>query len=286
MATVTEMRSWLRDSGRDVPDRGRLAPELIAEYEAAHAGDDTPDPEDLEGEYVGPAVAPDPPAETRPVRRPARSRQTTADRLVGRILGDGSGAKKPSKGRARGGKPQPRVSLESFTARGYGMLGRILAPVSPAASVCVEVQAPMAGVLLEDALKGTVADRVLQPLARAEDRLNVGFALAAPPMACVAIQMCDAQAIGRLGIDAVQAGEYPPDLAFRRTVSMQLLREGLRVGLTLSAKHGEAIAAAMEAKRATDEQVDELVGRIFPPPPAWAQPDEYTASPDDYAAAG
>jgi hypothetical protein len=254
MATVTEMRAWLRDNGHDVPQRGVLRPDLVDAYNDAHADPMNPEwPDDADLLDVGVDDEPAPVrAETRP-SRPARQRKTAsqrADSVIGRVLfGEG---KKPQP-KARGKQP-PRMSLEKFTGRLYSMAGRVLTPISPAAANCVTVQGPMAGVLLEEALRGTVADRVLQPLARAEEKLDVAFALVAPPLACMAIEMASQL-------------EPSPQVMLRKTVAFQMLREGLRTGLEISEKYGDKIAEVIERQRRSDEEVDRLISLIFPPPP-------------------
>ena len=48
MATVTEMRAWLRaNTSEDIPARGRLSPNLIALYEANHNASTDDDDWDL-----------------------------------------------------------------------------------------------------------------------------------------------------------------------------------------------------------------------------------------------
>lgn len=44
------------------------------------------------------------------------------------------------------------------------------------------MQAPVAGVIVDDMCKGTVVDRVLQPLARGSEKAEKGFALIGPPI--------------------------------------------------------------------------------------------------------
>lgn len=260
MASVTEMRDWLRGQGEDVPVRGKLSADWIDRYEQAHGdlplpdADDFPDPGD-DDDAIGADDLPPMADEVRPSRprtraRPAERASAAGDRLLGRILG-GPG-KAPAKPKAKG-KAKPRVSLESFISRSYEAAGRVLAPLSPAAAACIGIQAPMAGVILEDKLRNTVADRFLQPVARAEDLMNATFALVAPPIACMGIEMTYMQ-------------EQTPQVMFRRGVLVQVLREGLRTGLEVSEKYGEQIAEAAAKRARYDGEVDRLIAMIFPPP--------------------
>jgi hypothetical protein len=250
-ATTAEVRAWARDQGRDVPDRGRLGPELWQDYEAAL---DNAVDVDLPGGDVIDLDLPelDEGAEVTPEVRPSRSRarQSTRTRSQGflsRILAGDTKAKAKPKAK---GKAPPRVSLEKLVTRGYGLAGRLLAPVSPAASMCLRVQAPMAGVMLNDIVQATVVDRLLQPVARAEEKLDVVFALMVPPVACMGLEMA--------------AGlEQTPQTVFRIGVLQQMLRESLRTGLELSEKYGEQIAATVLREAKYDEEVNVLIATIF-----------------------
>jgi hypothetical protein len=44
------------------------------------------------------------------------------------------------------------------------------------------IQAPVAGVVVDDLCKGTVVDRILQPLARSSEKAEKAFALIGPPI--------------------------------------------------------------------------------------------------------
>lgn len=292
MATTAEIRAWARDQfDGDVPDRGKLPPAIVAAYDAEHGGIDPADELEMvaaldadeaddarhaaalfgEGDSEPTPAAAIPP-EVRPVKRPAaKSRQTRTDRLVGRLL-DGPaarGSQSKSKTPAKKGAATPRTSLEKLTTRLYKTAGRILAPVSPATSACIQVQSPYAGVILEDALRGTVVDRLMQPLARAEEKADTVLALVLPPVACFGIEMTFMQ-------------EQTEAVIFRRMVLTQVLREGLRTGLEVAEKYGAQIEAAMARESKYDADVDAMMAAIFPPPPA---PDDTPDSAEMAAAA-
>jgi hypothetical protein len=52
---------------------------------------------------------------------------------------------------------------------------------------CVNMQAPVAGIIIDDAVKGTVADKILQPIARAGEQGEKFFGLIGPPLLVGAI---------------------------------------------------------------------------------------------------
>jgi len=253
MATVTEMRAWLREQGEDVPARGRLRPDLQARYDQAHpaGGDDDGwdlpgGGEDDEDEPQVPLEPERPPLTRTGQRTRARARAggwTRADSLTARILGAG---KKPP---GKPAKKKPRVSLEKFTTRIYSSLGRMVRPLSPAMSNCLQAQAAMAGVLLEDMAQGTIIDRLLQGPARAEDKLDKGVALIAPPVLCLLIE---------------QSFLLPPrEMAIRQALLMPMLRESLRIGLEVSESYADQIKARLEQDARWDQQIDELLRLIF-----------------------
>jgi hypothetical protein len=254
MATVAEKRAWLRDHGHDVPARGRLGPELELEWERGQIdaewdafGDDEPelaDPDDLEPSV--PMQPERPPRTARASRAQTRSdtrtrrRQSFVDRLAG-----GSGAK----GKTGSKKKVPRMSVEKFTSRIYSNLGRMVAPLSQPLSNCLQAQATFAGVVLEDIIQGTIVDRALQPMARAEDKLGKGFALFTPPLCVLAIE---------------HSMTLPADqMMMRQAFIMPVLREALRVGLEVSEEMADQLQARVEANARSEAEVDKLIALIF-----------------------
>lgn len=78
-------------------------------------------------------------------------------------------------------RAQPRVSVEKLISTGWDMIGRLLYPVNPPVAKTLSLQAPVAGMVLEDYVRNTVVDKVLQPLARMEEKGSVFFSLLGPP---------------------------------------------------------------------------------------------------------
>lgn len=182
MTSDAEIRAWARDAGHDVPQRGKVPDALRDQYDAAHAEPGNPRLPTAEtppdGGYdaaetpptapVGPYSDPGPVTdEVRPTPPPSRF-----------------GWKPRAQRAAPAEKPKHRrVSLEDLAsgvwaalgqgAKAYGLVptGRML-----------QLQAPVAGMVLEDVLRGTVVDRLAQPLARGGEGAKELAALFGMPM--------------------------------------------------------------------------------------------------------
>lgn len=190
MASDAEIRHWARQEGIEVPPRGRLAPAFRERYAEAHPDDDDDGQApvlDGDGGPAGEDSAERPPAvpegmgddvspETPP-RSPHRPRL--------QLLGGGRRAKSDKPKRTR-----RRVSLESTAIGAWELLAGAAARsgLTPTARV-LGMQAPVAGVILEDALRGSMVDRILQPVARAGEKSAGVYALLAPPLIVSALSM-------------------------------------------------------------------------------------------------
>ena len=163
MTTDAKIRAWAKDAGVDVPSRGKVPDAVRAQFADAHPDTDNPglSPDGPPPEHGYAAAEPMP---TRPQTAP----QGHPDEV----------APTPPPGRVRFGRPKgagvvktrrehKRVSLESLASGAWGLLGQMaqsrgLVPTGRA----LVMQAPVAGMILEDTLRGTVIDRIAQPLAR------------------------------------------------------------------------------------------------------------------------
>jgi hypothetical protein len=272
VTTLAEKRAWLRDNTvEEIPSRGRLRPDLEALYDRAHPADtigDIPDDDpdwdlDGDGDMAGaddlepsvPMQPERPPRTARTARAATRatSRTTRTDRWVGKLLGDGKATPKGSG--VKGKKAPPRVPVEKFTTRMYTSLGRMVSSIAPATGNCLQAQAAMAGVILEDTVRGTFVDKILQPAARAEDKLDKISALVLPPVVVFAMEQNHA---------AVAAGARTPAQGMmRETFLMPILREGLRVGMEVSEAYADQIKARLERNVAQESEIDKLIAVIF-----------------------
>lgn len=263
------MRQWLRDHGREPPARGPVS-QADREFYEQHAGSLFTEPGDpLDGgvtdaDFDGTAEE-EPSVPLQPERAPRTPRPRSARQRAGRgalrlLAGtrdDDQAKGKKSTGAKR--KP-PRVSLEKLAGRMWEGLGRVLGSMSPATGNCMQIQAPVAGMILEDVVAGTLIDRPLQPLARAEVKAEKAAALFLPPL-CV------------LGIEHAQTLD-PKEAAIRTALLMPVLREGLGLWIDVA---GDKVEAAAERKREWAEKrrlVDEMVAAIFAQPVATVEQEE------------
>lgn len=179
-----EARAILREHGEEPPKRGKLTDEWRTKAESLRMdhlleGDDYDggvSAEDFSGESVTEAAEPPPlPAEQKP-RRVKRARKPLRERIAA------STAAKPK-------RKHPRVSVAPLVSEFWGLLGGMAVQVDRPLGTCLQLQAPVAGVVLEDVVKGTIVDRGLQPLARAEDKAKKVAALVMPPLCVAGLEM-------------------------------------------------------------------------------------------------
>jgi hypothetical protein len=249
MATATEMRAWLRDHGEDVPERGRLNADMIARYEAGHADWDTADGDDsvADADELEPSVPmqPEKPPRTARAERQSRRRQPVGDRLFGKR------EPKPTADSKAKAKPKhKRVSVEHLVSRGWEAVARLAQPLSLPMARCLQVQSPVAGLILEDIVAGTVVDRVLQPVARAEEKAEKVLALIAPPILVLAIEASQ---------------QLPPkQMVMRQALLMPMLKESLRVWLQVAGpKVEQAARKEAEYQETFGRTIDEMIGLFF-----------------------
>jgi hypothetical protein len=239
MATAAEIRRWAIDQGLDVPGRGPLPPHLTDAYDAWHGTDnDIDDGQDAE---PGP-----PPADTAE-RKPRSIRTPRAASWRNRARG---------KGKARPRAKHPRVPVDDLIAglwRGAAGFARPLPPTSR----LMKIQAPVAGAILEDVVKGTAIDRLLQPLARTTAGAEALFALAGPPIMVTALQL-------------------QPDM---EPFIMPLLRESLLRWCKIAGpKMKEALAREKEFEDEFGATVDDMIAMLFAPPGPLIEEDQQVRS--------
>lgn len=307
MATDTEIRAWLRDRGRgdEVTARGKLRRGLRDDYERAHGnapegdtdydgsvteadfGPDAVDELDLErgrladeadeqrqAAYVEPETTP---RSTRP--SPAERRGTAAARarsIWDRATGGTAAAapqtrtgnkKSASSSSSRRRATRPWVSTAGIIEHVWSQLAWAARPLPPVQKI-LAAQAPMVGVLLEDAARDTAIDRyVLQPAARAEDRLQAVNATLGPVLWTTAIAlrgqaMEDPQHPGEPLLD--ESGAPVWNEATR--VMIGGLRFSLMSWLKVADKKADEIQQAAEELTELGDEADALIAWLLAPP--------------------
>ena len=236
---LTDVRAWLRSERPDleVQPRGAIKKEHQAIYHEAHPDADdsreTPAPEDPDGldHEQEPASSGEVPPEDS--GRPRWMRR---------------GAPRTTTGRPRAHR---RVPVDGLFAMAWGALGKLTErPETLPVSRCMKLQAPAAGLVLDDALKGSFIDRMAQPLARGAKRGEIVFGVVGPPILVAAV--CQR-----------------PELY---DVVKPMLMEALKSWVLLA---GPKIRKAKEKERRLLEELDgdlssieEMIDALFAPPDA------------------
>lgn len=165
-----DIREWARANGHSVSDKGRIPNAIVEEYEASQNGggvefEDDDEPVLITARAVPEVEETEPVQEPEPItgrveeRRPQRPKRERLSRL-----------RKP---KAPTDKKQfPRTSTADLLGMGYSGIGYIISrsPELVPVARSMDLIAPAAGEILDDAVKGTVIDHFLQPLARSGDR--------------------------------------------------------------------------------------------------------------------
>jgi hypothetical protein len=261
--TAPEIRAWARQKGIDVPPRGNIPNSVRADYDAEHPSPngsaDTPRPDypddDFETLFVDPpedeAFDESAMAEEKP-RRPKASRaRASSGATAGKQRFWQRG--KPA---APKGKKKPRVSTEDLLGSLWRGAAKLAAPLPPLQRT-LRIQAPVAGMLLEDAVKDTAADAFLQPLARLAGQGKVVSALVGPPVIVTALVMHVQQ--------RAAAGQDPSPMVL--SVGTEALRSSLMTWCEITeGKIQVALQREKEVEERFGQSVDELIAFLLAPP--------------------
>jgi hypothetical protein len=241
-ASDSEVRAWARETawtgpgGRGVSDKGQVPQGARDAYSAAHNGGGPSYPPGMtDAEFTAEATGPDDPdmAEATPrAVSPKASSRTTATNLRERFR-PGSRSGKP---KAKGRPKHPRISTADLIGSAWRIAAKIAQPIPPMYRT-LRLQSVIAGPLLDDAVKGTLADTVLQPLARLSRAGETVSALLAPNLA-----------IGAMAYHLHQTSGDPSP------VVMQACQEMLRHGLMAMMRAGGEAFAEQLAKDKDDEE--------------------------------
>lgn len=277
MTTVAEKRAVLREHGIEVPDHGRLGEQYTEAYEAI-----------MDGTFTGAALPPEPPPAGEPAEDAAGEQQVQAENVPGSVRGPGRGSRvrgllggrrrdagpgsKSSKGSGgkKGGRSKPSRPwmptagiIESLYERAAMAAGGI-----PPLQRTLAVLAPMSGAVLQDQMRGTIADRVvLQPIARSQAQMDVAAAMLGFPAMVAWIAMKGNALVEpdpetgqpRVVLDKNGAPVWDDATQFKVTglkfTMMSLLRMSDRAAEDIQEHAEETIRLGREAER--------LIGFIF-----------------------
>ncbi len=229
--TTADVRQWASQEGIPVPARGKVPASVQAQYDAAHPGDSADDSRETFVPTEGAGSPPGDVQESRP-RTVATPRKITQ-----------WGKKTRSTGKKKAS--HPRVPVDKLISGGWGVLANFASPLPPTSRL-LRMQAPVAGIILEDTVKGTVVDKFLQPVARAEAKGKAVFALVGPPMLVTAMQL-------------------QPDA---QLVLLPVLRESLLVWCEIAGpRMEEAMKRESEFEKQHGQTVDQMIEMLFAPPP-------------------
>jgi hypothetical protein len=275
MASTTDVRAWLKEQGVDVADRGKLKREHHDAYDAYRAqstagwpvahvpgdpaillAEDDYDQGVTAADFITADDPPGPPAESAPAvaedhadeRRPRavastrRPRRTFRERVWG---GEGTKAKRPP-------AKHKRVSLRGLAEDAFLDAAWTFQALPPIEKI-LYLQAPMAGVVIEDSIRGTALDRLAQPVARADQKFKAIEGLSA------VLWVAGIMLRGRRD----ESGEYSPET--------KLMFSGLRHALlsmtrTVERFDFEAQKAKADELRSASGQIDAMIAYIFEMP--------------------
>jgi hypothetical protein len=262
MATATAVREWAQANGRP-STRGKLPGKIVQDWDLAHPDDpyesgpprgtdsgaspDYPD-DDME------AMFPDAPnlgdtGETPPAKPKASARGKSPAGVRGLF----------SRGKAKPkGKKPPRVSTSDLLGSVWRGAAKLLTPLPPLQRT-LRMQAPVAGDLLDDVVRDTMIDPLLQPLARLANQGKAVQALVGPPAFVTAIMVHQMQ---RAQLDPPQ----DPNPFF-----MAIATEGLRSSLmawmdVAGPKFEQALTREKEFEEKYGQTVDDTMAFIFAAP--------------------
>lgn len=268
--SATEIRAWAKAEGLTINGRGNIPDDIREQYDLAHpspngsdgpvhsSGPDYPD-DDFETAFVDPPDDDDEVEETAPRRPKARPSRGSSRSGGGGSSGAGSFFRRGGRQQAgKGAKKKPRVSTEDVLGSLWRAGAKLATPLPPLQRT-LRIQAPVAGLILEDAVKGTAADALLQPFARLAGQGKVVSALLGPPVIVTALMF---------HVQQRQAMEPPQD---PNPLIMSAGIEGLRSSLmTWMEVAGPKFEVALRRERDFEEKygqsVDELISFLMAPP--------------------
>jgi hypothetical protein len=249
MSDTTDIRVWLRENHPEVPisTRGPLRNEHRAIYEDEHA-EQPPEQVTVTSDVLADELVAE--VEVAP-ERAGESKRTWFSRKVAP--------------KSRPPRAQRRTPIDSIMALTWTVAANVVGTKQELLPVarCLAMQAPAAGMVMDDALKGSFVDKMLQPVARAGKRGEAIWAVAGPPMIVSAITL--------------QPELYP--------VLRPMLREAVKSWVLIAGpkmrKAAEREAKLMQELDGDFTQIDQMIDSLFAAPPGM----EYADASENAAAA-
>lgn len=165
---LQDIRTWAQGQGLDVAPKGKIP---LSVMEAWNGRETPPGSVAAATTTAGEVVPEGPPGgdsgETRPAHQGIRPFW-----------------KKPKGEKGTPRSAHRRVSTENIVAGAWGLGAWAMSrnPMMLPTARVLDMQAPVAGVVINDVTRGTVVDKVLQPLARMEEKGGKVGALVGPPI--------------------------------------------------------------------------------------------------------
>lgn len=174
----TDIRQWAADNGVALGSHGPVPKHVKAQFLEATGGQLASEQVQFEGEGPG-AVTLDTGEQTPSMAVSQSPAEKIRSKFTRAKAVDGVVDRRPKRRVSSAGSlGWAWVGLANVAARsGFLPVGRVM-----------EMQAPVAGVMLEQATKGTVVDKLIQPLCRGGEKGKIIGALIAPPFLVAAIQ--------------------------------------------------------------------------------------------------
>jgi hypothetical protein len=248
-ASDSEIRAWGRAEGLTVNTKGAISNALRDQYNAAHNGQPQPAPDyppgmdDSDFDTAEAVIPDDDMTEAVPARVAAPKR--AGSRATPTKLSDRFRRGKTS-GKPKAKPKRPRTSTAELIGSAWRIAAKIAQPLPPLYRT-LRLQSVIAGPLLDDAVKGTLLDPILQPLARLSEAGQTVSALVAPNLA-----------IGAMAWHLHQTEGNP------NPVVMQACQEMLRHGLMAMMRvGGEAFAAELAREQADEERFGGSIDQIM-----------------------
>lgn len=249
-----QIRAWAKEEGLDFPARGRVPDTLREAFAEAHpdaaSGDNFElSPVDLDALAEGEGAGPVPLAPGMAADGFADNGEVRPKAPAGTRLGGGRRSKV-----VRPKVQHARVSLEELASDGWAAMAALVgsAGLTPTSRV-LALQAPVAGMVLEDTLRGTLADRVLQPFARSQGKWQEVSALVGPPLI-----------VSILTVRPELSGQLLPVL--RKQLRTWVMIAGPKMKARERQEKKALAAMGLDNTEQLDAEIDRMVQGLFAPP--------------------